>query len=157
MTQGVLETKGTRLYFALSESEILQVKCATGISGLGGPGEQVETTCLDSEEREYKRGFKNPAAVTVPINFIPGSAAHQALTDLDESGETVSWMIVLSDQEDAPETVSAGRLQSPGPTTVEFLGYVADMEIDIQTNEIVRATLTIQRSGPRNWTFPVSQ
>lgn len=154
MTQGVVETRGTRLYFRYSDSEILKVACATGITGLGGAGDQIETTCLDSDEREYARGMLNPGPLSVPINFIPKSAAHQRLTDLRETGETVSWMIVLSDQTGEPNSVDTdNRLVSPGPTTVEFLGYVADFNIDIATNEIVRATLTIQRSGGVTWTF----
>jgi len=157
MTTGTIATKGTRLYFAVDGSEILKVACATGIQGLGGPGTQINQTCLDSEEMEYFKGMKDPAQVTVPVNFIPRSAAHQALQDLDESGDIVSWMIVLSDQDDAPVTLdSDGALASPGPTTVEFKAYVADFEIDIQTNEIVRATLNLQRSGPKNWNFPAA-
>ena len=155
MTQGVIETKGTRLFFAVSSSEILKVACATGISGLGGAGDQIDTTCLDSQEMEYARGMKNPGQVTVPVNFIPRSAAHQALIGLDDSAEIISWMIVLSDQTGTPAAVDTdGRLVSPGSTTVEFLAYVADFNIEMQTNEIVRATLTLQRSGPRNWTWP---
>lgn len=155
MTQGVIETKGTRLYFTPDASEILKVACPTGITGLGGAGEQIGTTCLDSQEMEYFRGMKDPSVVTIPVNFIPRSAAHQALQDLDDSGELVSWMIVMSDQANSPTNIdSEGRLDSPGPTSVEFLAYVSDFEIDIQTNEIVRATLTLQRSGPRVWDFP---
>jgi hypothetical protein len=106
---------------------------------------------------EYFRGMKDPAEITVPINFIPRSAAHQALQDLDESGEAISWMIVLSDQDGAPTSVdSSGNLVSPGATTVEFLAYVSDFNIDIQTNEIVRATLTLQRSGAKTWDFPAA-
>lgn len=154
MTDGVLETKNTRLYFRYSDSEIHKVACATGITGLGGAGDQIDTTCLDSDEREYVRGMLNPGPLSVPINFIPLSAAHQRLTELRETGERVSWMIVLSDQAGAPVTVDTdNRLIAPGPTSVEFIGYVSDMNIDIATNEIVRATLTIQRSGGVNWTF----
>jgi hypothetical protein len=157
MTTGVIETKGTKLYFAVSASEILKVACATGIQGLGGAGNQIDKTCLDSVEMEYFRGMKDPAEITVPVNFIPRSAAHQALQDLDESGDTISWMIVLSDQTGAPTSLdSDGHLVSPGSTTVEFLAYVSDFQIDIQTNEIVRATLTLQRSGAKTWTFPVA-
>lgn len=157
MTTGVIETKGTKLYFAVSASEILKVACATGIQGLGGAGSQVDKTCLDSDEMEYFRGMKDPSEVTIPINFIPRSAAHQALQDLDESGDAISWMIALSDQAAAPTSVdSDGRLVSPGSTTVEFLAYVSDFEIDIQTNEIVRATLTLQRSGAKSWDFPAA-
>lgn len=158
MTEGVVRTKGTRLYFAYSATEILKVDCATGITGLGGAGTQIDKTCLDSEESEYERGMKDPGEITVPINFIPQSAAHQALMDLDDSGNLISWMVVLSDQPAAPTSLdSDGRLVSPGPTTVEFMGYVANVELNINgANEIVRGTLTIQRSGPRNWTWPAS-
>ena len=157
MTTGVIETKGTRLYFAVDGSEILKVACATGIQGLGGAGAQIDKTCLESLEMEYFRGMKDPGQVTIPINFIPQSASHQALLDLDDSGEAISWMVVLSDQAGEPTVIdSEGNLVSPGATTIGFLGYVADFEVDIQTNEIVRATLTLQRSGPRNWTRPTA-
>lgn len=157
MTVGIIESKGTRLYFARSATEILKVACATGISGLGGAGDQIDSTCLDSVEREYVRGMLAPAAISVPINFIPRSAAHQALTALREDGDVISWMIVFSDSTLTPSTLDSNdRLVSAGPTSVEFLGYVSDFNVDIATNEIVKATLTIQRTGAANWDFPVA-
>jgi hypothetical protein len=158
MTDGVLKTKGTRLYFAVSETEILKVACATGIQGLGGAASQIDKTCLDSPEMEYEQGMRDPAPVSIPINFIPSSPSHQALDGLAGSGENISWMIVFSDQDTAPTTLdSDGHLESPGPTTVEFFGYVADMDIDVQNNSIVRATLTVQRSGAKTWDWPDSE
>lgn len=166
MTTGVVQTKGTRLFFATplaaSSSDadgvvILKVACPTGIQGLGGAANQIDTTCLDSVEMEYARGMLNPGQITVPINFIPRSEAHQALVALREDGSTISWMIVFSDQSGSPSSVdSNSRLVSPGETTAEFLAYVADFNIDIATNEIVRATLTLQRSGAVEWDFPTA-
>ena len=49
---------------------------------------------------------------------------------------------------------SDDRLVSAGSTTAEFLGYVSDVTIDIQTNEIVRGSLVIQRSGAVAWDWP---
>jgi hypothetical protein len=158
MTIGTIETKGTKLFFLTSTGspqEIHKVACATGITGLGGPADQIDTTCLDSEEAESKQGFKRPAPVSVPINFIPRSAAHQALDALYESGEVVDWMVVFSDQAGTP-TETSGELVSPGATTVRFNGYVADFNIDVATNEIVRGTLTIQRSGAKTWDWPTA-
>lgn len=155
MTDGVIQTKGTRLFFAKSDSEVLKVACATGITGLGGAADQIETTCLDSQEKEYVRGMPNPGQITVPVNFIPRSAAHQALLGLKETGESISWLIALSDSAADPSIASSdGRLESTDPTTAEFLGYLADINVDIATNEIVRATLTIQRSGAVVWNLP---
>lgn len=160
MTTGTVKTKSTRLFFvdsAVSPLEIRKVACATGVQGLGGPADQIDKTCLDSEEREFEQGFVTPDPVSVPINFIPRSAAHQALIALKESGDTVSWMVVMSDQTGTPNSLNGSdRIVSPGGTTAEFLGYVADFTLDVQTNDIVRATLTIQRSGAVEWTFPAA-
>jgi len=49
---------------------------------------------------------------------------------------------------------SSQRLVSAGPTTAEFLGYVSDVTIDVQTNEIVRGSLIVQRSGAIAWDWP---
>lgn len=155
MTQGVIRTQNTDLYFAEESSSIFKVACAAGVTGLGGAADQIDTTCLDSSEREYARGMLNPGQVTVPINFIPQSAAHQALLRVRDSGETISWMIVLSDQSGAPNSLDTdGRLVTPGATTFEFLAYIADFTFDIALNEIVRGTLTLQRSGAIVATLP---
>lgn len=157
MTDGVIKTQETKLFFATAASEIMQVACPTGATGLGGAADQIDSTCLSSTEREFVRGLLNPGQVTVPLNLIPRSAAHQALTALKESGDIVSWMIVFSDQTGEPTTFdSEDRLESPGPTTVEWQGYVADITIDVAINEIVRATMLIQRSGELAWHWPTA-
>lgn len=156
MTTGVIKTKGTRIYFAVSESEIHKVACPTGVSGLGGPASQIPIGCLDSEEEEYEQGVRDPSQIPIPINLIPRSASHQAIVDLESSGETVPWMIVLSNQAGDPVALDSDGLHlvSPGPTTVKFRAYVADFEITAERNEVVRATLTLQRSGAKFWDWP---
>lgn len=157
MTTGVLETKGTRLFFGEDVSNIHKVACATGITGLGGAGSQIDITCLDSQEMEYRRGLLNPGQVSVPINFIPRSASHQALLALKTSGAVIGWLIVFSDQAGVPTALdSNGNLVSPGATSAGFLAYVSDFNIDVANNEIVRATLTLQRSGEVDWTLPAA-
>lgn len=158
MTTGVIDTKGTRLFFlnsAGSPQDIYKVACATGITGLGGAADQIDITCLDSEEAESRPGFKRPGVVQVPINFIPRSAAHQALLDLEDSGETVDWMIIFSDQAGTP-TEAAGLLVSPGATSVRFQGYVVDTDLNVNNNEIVRGTVGIQRTGAKEWDLPTA-
>lgn len=167
MTAGTVKTKGTRLYFATPTDAssndadgvtIKYVLCVTGVQGLGGAADQIDTTCLDSEEREYVQGMSNPGQVTVPFNLIPNAGSHQALIALKEAGTVISWMVVFSDagaNNDYPVSVDSNqRLVSAGPTSAEFLGYVSDVTLDIATNEIVRANLVIQRSGAIEWDLP---
>lgn len=154
MTIGTLKTQGTELFFVdtiPTVDVIRKVACPTGITGLGGAADQLDDTCLDSQERTFKRGLGNPGTVTVPINFIPSNATHKALTALQADGRNVYWLIGLSDGTAAPATFNTAGAPippaAPQRTSIRFYGYVSDFNIDIATNEIVRATLTIQRSG----------
>ena len=155
MTAGTILTQGTELFTvdALSSSvaAVLKMACPTGITGLGGAKDQIEDTCLDNTtDKTFKPGLGNPGQVTVPFNFIPRAGSHQILFDLKESAEVMPWVIGLSDGTGTPTLDSNDDLvpqASPARTSIYFKGYVADLNIDIATNEIVRGTLTIQRSG----------
>lgn len=152
MTIGTLKTQGTELFFAnplTTAIDLLKVACPTGISGFGGPTDQLDDTCLDSQERTYKQGLKSPGPITVPFNFIPSSASHQALIALYNGGQTVSWLLAMSDGTQDPTTLnSASQIVPPANrSSLRFEGYVSDVNFDFSVNEIVRGTLTIQRSG----------
>jgi hypothetical protein len=158
MTVGTIKSQGTKLYFAASgsTSEILAVACPQSIEGLGGAANQIDKTCLDSVEMEFERGMQNPSTITVPVNFIPRSASHQALLNLRTSGETVGWQIVAPNSPAPVDVGLDGFLESEGPSNISFLGYVADLTLNIATNDMWRATLTIQRSGELRFDLPVA-
>lgn len=155
MTIGTLRTQGTELFtvdeLSSSVATVLKFACPTGITGLGGAADQLEDTCLDNiTDKTYKPGLSSPGQVSVPFNFIPSNGSHQILFDLKEAGNVLQWMICMSDGTAVPTLDTADDLvapPSPERTTLEFFAYVADINIDIATNEIVRGTLTLQRSG----------
>lgn len=149
-----VKTQGTKLYFVdtvtSSVGAIVELACPTGITGLGGAADQIETTCLNATtDRTYVRGLGNPGQVSVPFNLIPTDASHQVLFDLKEAGTVTSWLACLSDGTTAPTALDSNdRITPPaGRTSFGFDAYIADINIDIATNEIVRGTLTLQRSG----------
>mgnify|MGYP002353273569 CR=1 FL=1 len=166
MTEGVIKTQGSELFtvdkLSASDASVLKFECPTGITGLGGAADQIESTCLDTKgDKEYEGGLGNPGQVSVPFNFIPRSGSHQILFDLKDSREVLPWLIGLSDGVAVPTLNTEDELvppASPLRTSIEFRGYVADLNIDIATNEIVRGTLTIQRSGSviPHWNGPYS-
>lgn len=147
------KTQGSALYFvdALTSSvaAVVKLTCPTGITGLGGAADQIETTCLeDTEDKQYVRGLGNPGQVTVPFVLHTDSASQQLLFDLKAAGTIIGWMACLSDGIAAPTLNSVDALVAPAArTSFAFEGYVADLTIDIATNEVVRGTLLIQRSG----------
>lgn len=153
MTVGTVKTQGTELYFVdsstTSDTDMVKLACPTGISGLGGARDQVEITCLSTTgDKEYSAGLGSPGQVSVPFNLIPRDHSHQILFDLKESGETLKWLACLSEGTTAPTVDDDGLFIPPsGRSSIAFDAYIADVNIDIATNEIVRGTLTLQRSG----------
>jgi hypothetical protein len=148
-----VKTQGSELFMAdtLSSSvaAVLKMACPTGITGLGGAADQVEDTCLDDlVDKSYVRGLGNPGQVTVPFVLKPAEASHQVLFDLKDAGTTIPWLICLSDGTADPTLDTDDTLIEPtGRTSFGFQAYVADVTIDIATNEVVRGTLLLQRSG----------
>jgi hypothetical protein len=150
--EDAVQSQGTELFLSSDGTAVVKMSCPTAITGLGGAADAIDTTCLDSVEAESARGFKRPGQINVPFILLPQDASHQTiLDDLDASGEVVDWTIALSDGTADP-TITAGEWTQPTTrTTVAFKGYVADVNIDINTGEVVRGTLIIQRTGPKVW------
>lgn len=152
--EGTVKTQGTQLYlidrFTSSDPAIVRFTCPTGITGLGGPKDQIDTTCLEvTDDATSVSGLGRPGQVTVPFNLIPSAFSHQNLFDLKESGETLSWIACLSESTTAPTLDSNDEFSPPNDrTSFSFQAYIADVNLDIAGNEIVRGTLTLQRSGP---------
>lgn len=148
---GAFETKGTHLYFVGSDgSTVRRLTCPTGITGVnGGTKDKIDVTCLDNVTafRQYVGGFADPAEVTVPFVLYDGDATHADLFVLQQSGDTVGWLVGLSDATTAPVLASDGLEPPSGRTTFNFQGYVSNLTIDAAVNEVIRGTLTIQPSG----------
>ena len=148
-----VKTQGTSLYF-IDSSSVVTVGCPTGITGLGGTRDQIETTCLNAtDDKSYVSGLGNPGQVSVPFVFSTTDTSHQTLLDLHDTGEVTEWAIGLSDGTAAPTIVSGAFNFASTRTYASFDAFVADINIDIATNEVVRGTLTLQRSGSVAWSF----
>lgn len=152
---GSVKTQGSKLFLvdvvSSSNPAIVAMECPTGIQGLGGASDQLDDTCLDdTDDKSFVRGLGNPGQVTVPFNMKPQAMSQQALWAMKEAGDNYNWMIGLSDGIGVVPTLDVDDFAEPPPTTrtwFKFVAYVADINIDIATNTIVKGTLTLQRSG----------
>lgn len=149
-----VKTQGTELFIAdtlsASVAEVLKMACPTGITGVGsGAASQINDTCLeDLEDESFMPGLGSPGQISVPFILKPQQVSHQVLFDMKAAKEVFGMMVSLSDGTDDPTLDSADNLEAPaGRTSFGFQAYVADVTIDIATNEVVRGTLTLQRSG----------
>jgi len=152
MSNGSVKSQGTALYLRMVDSggaTLVLMECPTGISGLGGPADQIDDTCLsETVDRSFVRGLGNPGQVSVPFILKPMAVSHQELFALKDEGETLEWIACLSDGTAAPTLNSADSIQPPvDRTSFMFYAYIADVNIDIASNDVVKGTLTLQRSG----------
>lgn len=148
-------TQGTKVYFIdPADDSVNQVECATAFNPGGSPADQIETTCLESGEREYLRGLRTPGAATLTINADPRNASHVRLHELseDDTVETIEWVVGWSDGTEDPTVDVDGSWVLPATRTwFVFDGYIADFPFDFQLNSVVTTDISIQRSGGSQW------
>lgn len=150
-----IKTQGTQLYFIDDTNSagcvIVGVECSTSMSGLSNPREQIETTCLESDTRQYEGGLSTPGQLTVSINFDPSLESHMRLYELwRANGPNSKFAIGLGIPVNVEPTVTSD-CEFDYPTTrtfVEFEGYIADIPLEIALNSVVTSAVSIQISGP---------
>ena len=142
-------TKGTQLYFIDPVGfAVVKVGCVTALSGLTAGRDQIETTCLDSEAREYIAGMASPGAAQFSINFDPGDSSHTRLHELYVAGTTLDWALGWSDGIDIAPTSDSTAFDAPTSRTwILFEGYIQDLPFDFALNSVVTSQVAIQVSG----------
>jgi hypothetical protein len=146
------KTQGTELYYVKDPDTIVKVGKCTGVTSTGGGRTKIDTTDLDSTEKESIGGLPDPAAVATPLNFDPKVQAHRDLYELYMLGEengTRTWLTGLSDGTAAP-TIADGVITYPTSRTFfDFQGYIADFPIEAAVDSKLTTAMTVQRSGPK--------
>lgn len=150
-----VKTQGTQLYIAdpfdSSGCTLLTVECATAISGLSNPREQIETTCLESDTREYEAGLSTPGQLTVTVNFDPRNTSHMRLYEFwrQNEGNFLAAIGFGGPVDSAPTIDSDCTMNYPTDRTfIEFEGYVADVPLEAALNSVWTSAISIQISGP---------
>lgn len=147
-----LKTQGTQLFLIDEEAsggpEILAIECTTALSGLGAPREQIETTCLESDAREYVGGLSTPGQLSVTINFDPQNESHFRIYELWKANDNIKMAIGMSTPLTPPTLDTDGEFVFPNTRNyISFEGYVADLPIEAALNAVFTATIPIQVSG----------
>lgn len=149
-----IKTQGTQLYFIDEDitggPQIVKVECATALSGLSNPREQIDVTCLESDTREFEGGLSTPGQLSVTVNFDPSNPSHLRLYELwKANGPNGKFAIGVGEPRDTDPTIdSAGDFSFPTTRSfIEFSGYVADVPLEFALNSVVTSTIVIQISG----------
>jgi hypothetical protein len=158
------EAKGTHIYFVDPGGEvssdapaaIRKLTCPTAVPEInGGTVDRIDTTCLDivGRFRTNIPGFADPADVAIPFILYAQDGGHRALKRLQNSGAQTHWWVGLSDSVVIPDELdSEGNMVVPEDREAfHFMGGVANLTFTIDSNDVVRGTVTIRPSGDTTW------
>lgn len=150
-----VKTQGSQLYIidttGSSGCDVITVECATSLSGLSNPREQIETTCLESTAREYEAGLSTPGQLTVTVNFDPENESHIKLYEFwRDNADNFTAAIGFGGPVDVDPTVdsSCEFVYPTNRTYVEFEAYVADVPLEAALNSVWTSAIQLQISGP---------
>lgn len=147
------KTEGTEMWFYDPENSsdgAVKLGCVTNIDGLGGARSQIDTSCFSDTDDTFVAGRGSPGQVTVDLNYSESddNDYHTKLEALRDAGDTVVWAIGFSNGTSAPTVASEDTLEFDSNRSGRvFSGYIADVAFTIADNDIIRTSLSIQRSG----------
>lgn len=151
-----MKTQGTQLYFIDPQGdEVVAVECVTMIDGLDSTRDDIETTCLEADDREYEPGMRTPSTMSFGLNFDPSKTSHVRIEQLYQAGTTLPFAIGLSDGT-APPTVDSTGSAFDTPSSRTFIlvsGYFNSFPLPIPLNDVLRSTVGVRLSGPRVFAF----
>ena len=148
-------TQGSQVYMlAPTEAdpavyEVVAVACATAFNPGGSPADQIETTCLEENDRSYMPGLRTPGQASLTVNFDPREPSHVRMFELSQMNPapTIKWALGWSDGTAAPTALADDFTLPATRTWFTFEGYLSDVPFDFAQNAVVSSAVTIQRSG----------
>lgn len=145
------KTKHTTIYVvtgATAATKIVAVKQA-GVPS--APASDIDISCWDDDFDQFVSGRRSTGETSLEV--IYDATDHAAIEQLYQSGATTQFLVLAPASETAAAaapTVTASAFQ-PVTTVdnIKFSGYVKDFSIQMQDNDVWRATITIKGSGQR--------
>ena len=134
-----------------SGNEVRKIAQVTSITGLGsGSASEITTTNFDSSAQEFLVGLSDGGSITLSIDFDPGDAGHTTLQSL-KGGANKRFLIACSEAATDP-TYSSGYTLPTDRTTFDFNAGVTQFQLDWNTDDVIRGTVTLRVSGAITFT-----
>lgn len=149
-------TQGTEIFCYAPTAVGSSTKAVFKINGAAefNPGDETadEIPTTDLSERKahtFVIGLTDPGEASITLQVDPTDLKHKLLYDL--RGEQLEFMVGWSDGTSVP-TIESEALSLPTSRTwFKFSGAIKSFPFDFSGNSVVKATITIRRSGSGVW------
>lgn len=144
------------------EFELVKIVGALNFKPGTDSKERIEITPLDEEySKKYMAGggLSDTGQSTFDLNADPEEASHGRLYDLEISGKERTFIVGWAGKDKGKAksivpTVDAATgavTLPPGRSWNKFTGYVDSFPMDLDANNVVKTTVTVQRSTKVEW------
>lgn len=143
-----VKTQKTHIYAVIADA-VVRFSCYKGFSFGKDSFGKIETTCLDSDSKDYERGMRDPGEGSITIDLDDENASHMQLITLAESGEKVEWHVGSSHSEEPPTYDPITGIDLPESRIWwSFTGYMnPTAPEDIAADSMVGYAFTIVRTS----------
>lgn len=148
-----VKTQGTQLYMHDKVNDaIVEIGCIESLEGISSPRDQIETTCLAADDREYEAGLRSPGTASFTIRTDLTDESHMAVFDYYDTGDKTDFFVGWSDGTAAPSVDSTtGAITVPETRSwIRFEGYISDYPFTFSQNSVVMSNISAQISGKIN-------
>lgn len=141
-----IKSQGTQLYGVIGGA-IVAFTCPKAFTFGEDSFSKIDSTCLDSDTKDYERGLRDPGEGSVQIDLDDENASHMQLIQLAESGEKIQWYVGSSHTKTPPTMVGSDIDLPETRIWWSFEGYLNPAAPTIEQDALVNYTFTLVRTS----------
>ena len=148
------KTKHTTIYVVTSANEATKIVAVRSAGVPSAPSSDIDVSHWDDDFDQFVSGRKSTGETSLEV--IYDATDHEKIETLYQSGELTSFMVLAPASETtaatAPTVTNNAFSAVTAVDNIKFSGYIKDFAIQMQDNDVWRATITIKGSGQRTVT-----
>lgn len=143
-----IKSNGTQI-FAVVDGAVVRFTCPKAFSFGEDSFSKIDSTCLDSDTKNYERGLRDPGEGSLQIDLDDTNTSHLKLIKLADSGKKVNWYVGSSHSNTAPTYDPVAGINLPDDRIWwSFEGYINPAAPTIEQDALVGYTFTLVRTSP---------
>ena len=148
------KTKHTTIYVVTAAAEATKIVAVKQAGVPSAAASDIDISHWDDDFDQFVSGRKSTGETSLEV--IYDATDHDAIETLYLSGAKTEFLVLAPASETtaatAPTVVASAFQAVTAVDNIKFGGYVKDFAIQMQDNDVWRATITIKGSGQRTVT-----
>lgn len=145
----VIKSKHTTVYIVTGPTEATKLARVRGGGFPDGQAAEIDVSDWDDDWDQFVSGRKATGSTTFEV--IYDATDHAAIEALYESGQQTEFMVLAPLSDTAPAVAPTVLASAFEPVTTvtnkKFGGFIQNFAVQVQDNDVWRATITVKGSG----------